>query len=336
MSPSPFVQNIGNACLAIAALLYLLPLQWLLFEMSRKRADSGGVLAGLLIVVPMWLLLLVAVLCVVAGGGFDWLRLNRAGTYALVVLGTLSLAAVSLARFEMFPNAGLGTRLLRAGPIHVGTLLTVGLVLFSLNPRLAPALPLRTVQLLWAACAGLALLLCGGLVGQQFVRAGGGRLAGLVHRIRNAGPTSAEQLAQIATLDPHRDFDELLLLAGRFHGRAVRAAATARLRADRGFIDALAAGLNSGNADRSLEFVFGAELTREESAQLALPTRHAIERFTRDIPAPNYMPPERRKQLLGWGRKTLPVIAEKFAGTGVDFGPAIEAFEQALVPYQRP
>jgi hypothetical protein len=335
MNPPPLLQTLGNVCVALAALLYLLPLQWLLLELSRKRDDGGGAIAGLLIVVPMWLLLLAAVLCVVAGGGFDWLRLNRGGLHALAVLGTLSLAAVSLARFEMFQNPDLTTRLLRAGPIHIGVVLSIGLVLLSLNPGLMPGLSRRAVQLPWVVCAGLALLLCGGLVGKSLVRAGGGRLAGIVHRIRNAGPASAELVARVATLDPRRDVDDLLRLAGPYQSRAVREAATARLRSDPGFIDTLAAGLDSGDPSRALEFVFGADLTREEAARLALSTLHAIERFTDDIPAPNYLPPERRKQLLAWGRKTLPVIAEKFAGTGVEFGPVLGAFEQALVPNQR-
>ena len=45
----------------------------------------------------------------------------------------------------------------------------------------------------------------------------------------------------------------------------------------------------------------------------------AIECFIKDIPAPNYMSPERRKELFRWGRKTFPVIIEKSSSTDVDF-----------------
>ena len=83
MSTSPLLQTIGNIGIGIAALLYALPLQYLLLELSRKRDDGGGALAGVLILVPMWLLLMAALLCVTASGGFDWLRLNSGWRYAL-------------------------------------------------------------------------------------------------------------------------------------------------------------------------------------------------------------------------------------------------------------
>ena len=64
----------------------------------------------------------------------------------------------------------------------------------------------------------------------------------------------------------------------------------------------------------------------------ALFLNQAIERFTREIPAPNYMSPERRKQLQRWGRRTFPVIIEKFAGTDVDFSKTMSNIEYALRP----
>lgn len=44
------------------------------------------------------------------------------------------------------------------------------------------------------------------------------------------------------------------------------------------------------------------------------------------------MSPERRKQLQRWGRRTFPVIIEKFAGTDVDFSKTMSNFEYALRP----
>jgi hypothetical protein len=58
----------------------------------------------------------------------------------------------------------------------------------------------------------------------------------------------------------------------------------------------------------------------------------AIECFIKDIPAPNYMSPERRKELFRWGRKTFPVIIEKSSSTDVDFSNVMPDFEHALRP----
>lgn len=79
-------------------------------------------------------------------------------------------------------------------------------------------------------------------------------------------------------------------------------------------------------------FLHGATLAPAEQERLALPARTALERFIRDIPAPNFMPHSRQKELLKWGRKTIPEIIGKFTASDLDFTRVMPAFEHALRP----
>jgi hypothetical protein len=335
-SVSPLGQIVGNCCVGLAFVLYAFPLQVLLWELAHKKNDSaGGAIAGLIILVPMWLLLWVALWCVTASGGFDWLPFNRPVLHALVIATTLALAVVSVVFMGMLPRSGFLERIVICAPIYLFPVATMLLAIPSLNPQLAPEITPQMFRLLWTVFAALSL--AGGLsfVGYHAVRTGVGRVVGIAHRFGQVGPSSSETLAKISTLDPEHDFADLLSLADPSKSRPVREAATTRLRTNPDFIGALVADLNSRNPSASLAFVYDATFSPVELAKLAQPTRQAIERFTDGIPAPNYMSAERRKELKEWGRRTLPIITDKFAGTQVDFKPALSAFEQALAPPQR-
>jgi len=333
MSPSPLPQTIGNVCVGIVGFIYLLPLQVLLFELAHKRSDHGqGTIVGFFLIVPLWLLLLTALCCVIASGGFDGLRFARGWLYAFAVGATLAMLALSFMPFEFPRHPNFLTRWSARVPVYIFPAATLLLVLLHLNPRLAPGTPLPPVKLTWLVCAGLSLLLCGGFLGYRFAGLRIGRVGSLGNRFTQRGPADRDIIAKIATLDPQRDFTELLQRAGQGESRAVREAATVRLRQNPNFVASLAAALTSRDADSALGFLAAATLSVDEQARLALPARTAMERFIDDIPAPNYMSSDRRKELLRWGRKTFPAIAEKFSATDVDFKPTLAAFEHALRP----
>jgi len=332
-SISPLVQTIGNICAGLAAFVVLLPLQRLLSQhASTYLSTNQWVPSALVIVIPLWLLLMGALLCVTASGGFDWLRLGRPALYALTVAAALALAAVSFVFVALYIRPGFTPRGLYVPVIFLVPLATMLSVVLSLNPKLAPGMSMQWLRVPWAIFTAISLVACLGFVGQRTLRGGIGGVMGIASRIRNPAPSSEAVLAQLSTLDPQRDFDELLRRTGPGESRAVREAVTARLRTNPQFIETLAATLNSRDPDRGLSFLASATLSPAEQSAVALPARKAIERFTNDIPAPNYMPPERRKQLLRWGRKTLPSIIEKFSGTNVDFSKTMANFEYALRP----
>jgi hypothetical protein len=336
MNPSAPTQLIGNICVGLAALIYVLPLQLMLFEISNKRngpTDHGAgfiVIAGIFL--AMWLLLLVGVCCTIASGGLDGLRLARGWFYPLAFGATLAMLALSLLIFE-FPNhPNFFTRWIGRLPFYVFPVATMLFTVLVLNPRFTSSLPLAPVKFTWLICAGLSLALCGGYLGYRLAVPAMSHVVRLgsfwVHR----GATNQEIVDKIAALDPQRDFANLLRYAGQHQSHAVREAATVRLRSHPDFLDSLASILNSRSPECGLDFLPSATLSPDEQKRLVLPTHTALERFIDDIPAPNYMPPDRRKQLLKWGRKTFPVIAENFSATGVDFSQIMPAFEHALRP----
>lgn len=335
--PVPTIyQTIGNVCVGIAGLLYALPLQHLLLELSRKKDDGGGVLAGIIILVPMWLLLLAALICVTANGGFDWLRLSRGWLHMLTVLATFALAVLSFARFESLPHAGPVSRLFVGSLIHLFPLLTMLLVVFHLNPRLTPGLPVMAVNLPWIICAATSLAICGGYVGYRVAAAGVNQLGGIAHTFRNNGELEREHLAQIPSLDPQRDFAELVRLAEEYQGRAVREAALAQLRRHPDFVTRLVAELtnatpSSGELGHALAVVAFAPFTPDEQKLLALPARDAMERITHHIRSEfRHIPKQRRKATRRWGNRLFAAIGAQFAGTGVDFQSALAGFEKTF------
>ncbi len=335
----PPYQSIANVCVAIAGLLFLLPLQNLLWDYAHKKAHTNGwEPAVLFILVPLWLLLMGALLCVTASGGFDWLRLGRRALYALTVAAALALAVVSFVLVAMCIQPGFAPRIIFFVPlflVHLGTLLVV---VMSLNPQLAFGFSPQVARLPWVIFAALSLVACFGFLGHRLVHMSARDVGGLgalvlnAHRLGLIGPPAQETLAKISTLDAQQDLDKLLDLAGPYQRSVVRDAATARLRTNSKFIKALAAELNSSTPMTALEFVEGASFSADELIQLALPARNAMARFIADTPASNYTTPAYRNKRRSWGQKLFPPIAKKFANTAVDFSPTLADFEEAFAP----
>lgn len=324
-------QIIGNICVGLACIVFLFPLRHLMWDYARRNLNSDAWTRPVLFVlIPLWLLLIGALLCVTASGGFDWLQLGRPVLYVLTVGATIALAVVSFVFIALYIRPGFTPRGLYIPVIYLVHFATVLLVLLSLNPRLALGNSLQWLRWPWAVFAALSLVGCVGFVGVWMVRSGVGGVMRLAYRIGNPGPSSDSILAKLLVLDPQRDFAELLSRAGSGYSRPVREAATSRLRANPQFLKALAAVLNSRNPDDGLSFLVSATLSPDECARLALPARAALQCFIHEIPAPNFMTSDRRKQLLRWGRKTFPVIIKKLSGNDVDFSKIMPDFEHAL------
>jgi hypothetical protein len=333
MNSSAVPQIIGNVCIGLAALAFLLPLQKLLTEYAGKHVnDDQWVNPSLLALVPLWLALITAMLCVTVSGGFDWLRLGRPALHVLTVAATASLAALTFLFVAMYIRPGFTPRGLYVPGIYLVPLSTLLLAVVSLNPKLGSAVPIQWLRLPWTIVATLSLVICVGFLGTWIARTGVGGIAGIAHRLRNPGPSAQETLSQIATLDPDTHFDDLLRHATRHSPRPICEAATARLRSHPHFLDRLASELESGHVEPAMEFLSHATLTSAEQARLARPARRAMERWVNRIPAPNYTTRKHLKELRNWGERMLKTLPEKFATTGVDFAPVLEDFQDKVAP----
>ena len=327
-SPS-FPQITGNVCAGIAVVLLLFPLRGVLEEYARLHlSDDRWVAPILYVLIPLWLLLMVEMFCVTARGGFDGLPLGRTSQHVLIALGTLSLGALSFVFIGLYMRPGFTPRALYSPVIYLVPLSTVLLGVLSLNPRLTGGMSIQWLRIPWVLGAGLCLTICAGLLGFQAIRTAGGAVAFLVQRIANPGPSSQEVVAQISALDPETQFEELLWKASHHSGRAICTAATARLRSHPKSLDRLCTELESGHVEPTLNFLLDAEFSPDELARLARPTRRALERWVDRIPAPNYTTRKHLRDLKNAGKGWIRGLSEKFAGTGVDFKPVMEDFQE--------
>lgn len=329
---SPY-QIIGNVCAALAVVVFLWPLQKLMWAYAEKSPSNNDWVPTILFaLIPVWLLLMGALLCATASGGFDWLRLGRPIVYALTAGAAVGLAAASFVAIATYIRPGFIPRAIFTPGIYLVPLGTVLLVVLSLNPGLAPGGAPAWLRWPWATFAALSLVACLGFFGYRIVNAGTGGLRSMARRIATPKPSSGEILAHIASLDPEKNFDDLLTGANRLQSREVREAATARLRSNPKFLDLLSAELETGQVEPAVEFLYSATLSPAEQTRLAGPARKAMERWVNRVPAPNYTTKDNLKRLKRWGGEMLPALKQKFAGTGVDFAEVIADFEDRIAP----
>ena len=345
MNPTvtPLIQTIGNVCVAIAALIFLLPLQHLLWDSARKHVSNDQwVTPALIVLIPLWLVLMGALLCVTASGGFQWLRVLCATISGgaewfrfflrpvlLTIAATLALGVVSFVFVGLYSRPGFLPRIIFCPPIYLLPLVTMLLVLLSLNPKLDLVIPLPVFRFSWTIFAALSLTGCLGFGGYQLVR-WSVNTAGTLARQISDGPATPRKLTEIATLDPQNDFTSLLFLADQHESREVREAAIARLRSHPKFLETLIAELNSGHVEPAVAFLHSATLSPAEQARLARPARKAMQRWVSAIPAPNYTTKQRMKQLRDWGTEMFGVLVKKFAATDVDFAPVVADFNEKV------
>ena len=328
MTPSPVLQIIGDICAVLATLIVLLPLPLLLWHFADKEVSNDQwVTPVLYVLTPLWLLLLAALLCVTASGGFDWLRLRRSVLYMLTVAAALALAVVSFVFIALYIRPGFTPRGLYSPLIYLVPLATVLLVVLSLNQKLLPGVPAQWLHRPWTIFAAVSLVGCVAFSGYWIVTTGVSGAVGMAHRILNPGPSSAEMLAQISKLDPETDFEALLDRASGDQRREVRDAAAARLRSSPKFLERLSTQLETGYVEPALAFLREATLSPAEQARLARPARKALQHWVDGIPAPNYTTKKHLKDLKRWGTEMFRVLPEKFANTGVDFTPVIDDFK---------
>lgn len=331
MNSPALPQIIGNACAGLGTIVFLFPLQKLLSNYASKYVSTNDwTTPALYILIPQWLLLMGALLCVTITGGFDWLKLSRTTLYVLTVAVALALAVVSFVFIALYIRPGFTPRFLYVPVIYGVTLATVLLVILSLNQKLAPGISIQWLRWPWTIFAALSLIACVGFFGYQIFRLGVGGVTGVAHRIANPGPSSGDILAEIATLDPEKNFDDLLRRANRHESREIREAATARLRSNPDYLERLSSELETGHVEPVVTFLRDTTLTPEEQKRLARPACRAMERWVARIPAPNYTTKKNLKDLRSWGMEMIRVLTEKFAGTGVDFTPVIEDFKDKV------
>lgn len=327
--PTTTQQILGNVCAGLATLVFLIPLQRFLSEWAKREASNDQwVTPALYQLVPLWLLLMVALLCVTASGGFDGLRMGRLMLYTLTIAAAAALAVVSFVFVALYIRPGFTPRILYSPVLWFITLATVALVVVSLNPKLVGTM--AWLHKTWMIMAGVSLVGCVGFFGYRLVTTGVNGVTRFTHVMMNPGPSSAEMLARVAALDPDTNFQDLIRIADRTAAPEVREAATARLRSGPRFLELMATELETGYFEVAMGYLHSATLTPEEKARFAKPARTGMQGWVGRFPGANYTTKENHRNLERWGNEMFRVLTEKFAGTGVDFSEVIAEFKWRL------
>lgn len=194
MNASFVVPALGNACVAAAAIAFVWPLQRRVWHYaSQYPSDNRWVMPVLRILVPVWLLLMTALLCVTAIGGFDWLGLGRPALYALIVAASLSLTAVTFVFIGLYVRPGFVPRAIFAPGIYLVPFTTALLAVLTLNHRFAPAVPIQWLHWLWTAMAALSLVLCIAFVAHRLMTSGSSDVRNLIRRMLIARETKRDR-----------------------------------------------------------------------------------------------------------------------------------------------
>ncbi|MBL8010023.1 MAG: hypothetical protein JNJ64_05400 [Flavobacteriales bacterium] len=313
-------QILGSVSAGAASILFFVRLRPFLAEWIDKETHSDRWAAPAVnILASIWGLMMVALLCMTASGGFDWIKLSRPKLYLLSVAAAFALATASYVFIALYLRPGFTPRGLYSPFLHLILFSTVLLVLVSVNQKLVPGFSVQWLLRPWSWFTALSLVGSLILAGNWIMNNSGRGLAGVATRIIVLLPATKEELAEIERLDPKNDLEKLVSRASREEKPAVCEAATARLRSDPAFMERMAAMLDSGYAEPALAFVRDAELTSEEKARFAKPALNALARWVNHAPAPNFTTSEHLKRTRRWGDELFRILPGKFSGTGVDF-----------------
>jgi hypothetical protein len=214
------MQILGNISLALAALLYFVPLQLVLQEGAMRRNDGGHFWAAFFVLGPLWLLAAGGLSASVLRGGLDWTGRGRGLLIAGVLLVSLALAALTV--FSYLGKVGTADDMPWAArpfvgwAVYVFPLVTLLFGFLSLNPQLSSSVPAILYRGPMAVVA-LAGLLCGlGLVLEALSAVQAQQTQRIEREVARADERDRQRAAEVEALDPVSDFPKLLGYTSRF------------------------------------------------------------------------------------------------------------------------
>lgn len=184
MHPTTTQQLIGTISAGLASILFIARLLPFLAEWINKETHSDRWAAPAVnILASIWGLMMVALLCMTASGGFDWIRLGRGKLYLLTVGAAFALACASYVFIALYLRPGFTPRGLYSPFLYLILFSTVLLVVVSLNQKLVPGFSVQWLLRPWTWFTALSLV--GSLIfsGQWIATNGGRGLSGVATRI---------------------------------------------------------------------------------------------------------------------------------------------------------
>lgn len=327
------MQPIGNIILSLAAFLYVVPLQMLMHEADLRR-EGGALWGNIFMFVPLWSLLTIALLLATARGGFDWLPMNRASQYFLIVASGLALLAVTffsfLAKLEPANQLPWAAHPFRIWAAYVFPLLTLALAFFTLNPAIGGKISVLVYRVPFAIIGIASLLACTGMVLQWIMVSYQQQIARSERAVEQSNQRDRSILAEVQAMNATNDFVQLLGFANRFENQEIRQVAIEKANAHPQFTAALAEVLKNFYAEKGLVYLDACDISEADMKTLAEPVRAAIMVLTKDAVDSVERTNTYYAEQFDWNTRIILSVTDKFHGSGVDYVPTIREFRAAL------
>jgi hypothetical protein len=326
------MQTLGNLCIGLAALIYVVP--WQMLQASNARgghASVGLLLSSLALGLPLGLLLAAAFGAAVARGGFDWLPLARSGQYVLVLTAGLLVAllcvAVSALRLE---PASQQPWMLRAFTPWLALWLPPLLVIAAavmLNAA-GDGIPLRSARTLWLLASTVALVVAAGLLGEWVYWQGQRQQAVQQETLAFQNRRDQQMLAEVQQMDPLRDVSGLLNFSNVYETDPIRQLALAKLAQHPDLDAAIVHELTAGRAYEAIIYLQGNDPPHPErvAAAVAVGIERIAADLARSIAGTHTLYPEQGETEV---MRILDVVA-RLRSHGVDYTPALLRLRGAL------
>lgn len=284
-----------------------------------------------LLMVPFWLCLMVALGTAIAAGAFDGLASSRGVQAVLVLAACTALLVVNgvlyLELFELEAWLGWLQRPLARSVFLLPLIATVS-AFFVVTPALSEGVWPARWRVSLAACGGLSLLLASTMLAKFVLDQQSSASAAVEHEIAVSQQREASNLAEVKTLDPIKDFRALLLFTNSFQSPEIRAVALGKLNAHPDLIAALTQHIGAGRCDEALYYLEGSEVpispVLAEQVRVAIVCMAERARKTLHEDSAHYdvnFDSDTRRVLA---------VADRFKPLGVDYLPAMRAFRAAM------
>jgi hypothetical protein len=322
---------IGNICLGLASLIYLLFLGALSMEIGTSKPDMSGIIIFPVLSLALFILLTTA-FCAVAGEGkLDWIGWPRGAQYFSVIVSCLTLTiiigfSVVLGKEPASQIPWAIRPFIPWSPLVLPPVL-IAVALLFLNKDLGTSVVwLRGA---FAFLCGVGLLTGLGLLGEAFYWNQQRAAQEIVAIQERESDRDRMIMDQVKAADPEKDFGSLLAQTNRFEKPAIRDLALQKILSNSNFTATLAAHLR-GQIYFGSALIFLRDNDPPDKAALAEPVRDAFvlaAQQVRDTMRTEFNP--RRSEFISDADEVL-VVADKFASYGVDYVPAIREYRAAL------
>jgi hypothetical protein len=324
---------LAHGALMLAALLLLLLLGVAVGPEARgPDAATGRLTAVTLLALPFWCCLSLAAGVATARGGFDWLAAGRGARYALVLSACTAVAVVTWLsaglRHEPPDQIPWAVRPLVSWALFVVPTAGLAAVLLALRPALRESVPPLAFRGLVLAVGGVALATGAGLLGQWLVASQQRAAARVEASLREQERRDRQVLAEVEAMDPIADFGPLLGFTSRLESEPIRTLALRKVLSHPSLAEELAARVRDGWSGEVLTFLESNDPPEPRAvAETARAAMLGVAAHVRD-----------RMQNAHWlyddsfdsaVRRVL-AVADKLAGHGVDYVPAVRAVRAAL------